>query len=146
MFKFSLEAVLKHRQIREENAARALADITERLSQIQDNLNRLQILQKDEQSVSQQALAKGVPVAEMELSRFREVKLMHEVSSLLRLLKEAEEERLVKEEALLSCVKDRRLLERVREEHLLAYKQESDKSELRELDEIAIVRAARLKK
>ncbi|MCK5679377.1 hypothetical protein KAI46_01030, partial [bacterium] len=111
-----------------------------------DNLNRLQTVQKDEQFVSQKALAKGVPVAEMELSRFREVKLMHEVSALLRLLKETEKERLIKEEALLSCVKDRRLLERVREDHLLAYKQENDKLELRELDEIAVVRAARLKK
>ena len=146
MFKFSLEAVLKHRQIREENAARALTEVTERLLQVKDNLKRLQTLQKDEQLVSQVALERGVPVAEMELSRFREVKLMHEVNALMRLVEDTEKERLIKEEVLLACVKDRRLLERVREEHFLAYKQKNEKLELRNIDEIAVIRAARLKK
>ena len=146
MFKFSLEAVLKHRQIREESAARELSEVTERLLQITENLKRLQIVQRDEQIVSQEALEVGVPVAEMELSRFREVKLMHEINALMQLSRDTETERLNKEEALLACVKDRRLLERVREEHLLAYKQKNEKLELRSLDEIAIIRAARLKK
>jgi len=146
MFKFSLEAVLKHRQIREESAARELSEVTERLLQVTENLKRLQIVQRDEQIVSQEALEVGVPVAEMELSRFREVKLMHEINALMQLRRDTEKERLNKEEALLACVKDRRLLERVREEHLLAYKQKNEKLELRSLDEIAIIRAARLKK
>ena len=146
MFKFSLEAVLRHRQIREENAARTLSEVTERLQQVYDNLKRLQALQKEELLDSQAALEKGVPVAEMELSRFREVKLMHEVVTAKRLAEDTAKERLMKEEELLSCVKDRRLLERVREKHFLAYKLESEKLELKSLDEIAVIRAARLKK
>ena len=146
MFKFSLEAVLKHRQIREENASRALAEVTERLQRARNNFNRLQTLREGELLASQAALEKGVPVAEMELSRFREIKLMHEVDEAGRLAEDTAKERLIKEEELLSCVKDRRLLERVREHHFLAYKQENEKLELRSLDEIAVIRAARLKK
>ncbi|MCD6430997.1 MAG: flagellar FliJ family protein [Deltaproteobacteria bacterium] len=146
MFKFSLEAVLKHRQIREENASRALTEVTERLQRVRDNFNRLQTLREGELLVSQAALEKGVPVAEMELSRFCEIKLMHEVDAAGRLAEDTAKERLIKEEELLSCVKDRRLLERVREHHFLAYKQENEKLELRNLDEIAVIRAARLKK
>ncbi len=146
MFKFSLEAVLKHRQIREENAARALVEVTERLQQVHDNLKHLRALQESELCDSQAALEKGVPVAEMELSRFREVKLMHEVDAARRLAEDTVKERLIKEGNLLSCVKDRRLLERIREKHFLAYKQDRDKRELKSLDEIAVIRAARLKK
>ncbi len=146
MFKFSLEVVLRHRQIREENAARALTEVTDRLQRVQDNFKRLQTLQKEELLDSQAALEKGMPVAEMELARFHEVKLMHEVNAARGLAEDTAKERLTKEEALLSCVKDRRLLERVREKHFLAYKQESEKLELKSLDEIAIIRAARLKK
>lgn len=146
MFKFSLEAVLKHRHIREENASLALAEVTERLQRVRDNFNRLQTLREGELLASQAALEKGVPVAEMELSRFREIKLMHEVDAAGRLAEDTAKERLIKEEELLSCVKDRRLLERVREHHFLAYKQENEKLELRSLDEIAVIRAARLKK
>ncbi len=146
MFKFSLEAVLKHRQIREENAARALAEVTERLQQVNDNFNRLKTLREGELLASQATLEKGVPVAEMELFRFREIKLMHEVDAAGRLVEATTKERVIKEEELLTCVKDRRLLERVREHHSLAYKQENEKLELRALDEIAVIRAARLKK
>ncbi|MBN2808424.1 MAG: flagellar FliJ family protein [Deltaproteobacteria bacterium] len=146
MFKFSLEAVLKHRKIRETNAARALAEVTARLRLIEDKLRSLQQLQQDEEALSQVALNKGVLVAEMELYRFREVKLIHEVAELARQAEEAERERSHKEKALLECIKDRRLLERVREEHFLIYKEENEKLERRELDEIAIVRAARLEK
>ena len=146
MFKFSLEVVLRHRQIREENAARALTEVTDRLQRVQYDFKHLQTLQEEERLSSQAALEKGVPVAEMELARFHEVKLMHEVNAARCLVEDTAKERLVKEEELLSCVKDRRLLERVREKHLLAYKQESEKLELKNLDEIAIIRAARLKK
>ena len=146
MFKFSLEVVLRHRQIREENAARVLVEVVERLQQVQERFKSLQALQEEELLDSQAALKKGVPVAEMELARFREVKLMHEVDAARRLMGDTEKERLVKEEELLVCVKERRLLERVREKHLEAYKLENEKLELRSLDEIAIIRAARLKK
>ncbi len=146
MFKFSLETVLKHRQIREERAASALVEVTERLQQLYENLKQLQILQKDELNSSLMALEKGVPISEMELSRFCEVKLMHEISALTHLVQDTEKEKLEKKEELLSRVKDRRLLERLREEHFLAYKQENEKLELRSLDEIAIIRAACLKK
>ncbi len=146
MFKFSLETVLKHRQVREENASIVLTEVTERLQQLRDNLKRLQALQKDELNSSQVALERGVPIAEMELFRFREVKVMHEISALVHLAQDTEKERLEKEEELLSRVKDRRLLERLREDHFLAYKQKNEKLELRSLDEIAVIRAARLKK
>ncbi len=146
MFKFSLEVVLKHRLIREENAALALAEVTEQLRQVQDTFKHLQALQSGELLDSQAALKKGLPVEEMELARFREVKLMHEVNAARHLVEETAKERSAKEEALLICVKERRLLERVREKHFQAYKLESDKLELRNLDEIAVIRAARLKK
>ncbi|MCD6533461.1 MAG: flagellar FliJ family protein [Deltaproteobacteria bacterium] len=146
MFKFSLEAVLKHRLIREENAARVLSEVTEQLRQVQESFLRLQVLQGEELLKSQAALVKGVPVEEMELARFREVKLMHEVNAARKLVEDTAKERLAKEEELLSCVKERRLLEKVREKHFQAYKLESDKLELRNLDEIAVIRAARLKK
>ncbi|MEA3333652.1 MAG: flagellar FliJ family protein [Pseudomonadota bacterium] len=146
MFKFSLEVVLKHRLVREENAARELAEVTERLQQIQDKFKHLQTLQKAELHDSQVALEKGVAVAEMELDRFREVKLMHEVDAVRHLVEDTFRERLIKEEELLVCVKERRLLERVREKHFQAYKLEVEKLELRNLDEIAVIRAARQKK
>ena len=146
MFKFSLEVVLRHRRIREENAARALTEVTDRLQRVQDNFKRLQTLQEEELLDSQAALEKGIPVAEMELARFHEVKLMHEVNAARCLAEDTAKERSTKEEELLSCVKERRLLERVREKHFMAYKQESEKLELKSLDEIAIIRAARLKK
>ncbi|MCK5540955.1 MAG: hypothetical protein KAI69_08490, partial [Deltaproteobacteria bacterium] len=117
MFKFSLEAVLKHRRVREENTACALSEVTARLQQVRENLKRLQTLRKAEFIDSQAALERGVPVAEMELSRFREVKLMHAVDTAGRLVEDTAKERSVKEDELLSCVKDRRLLERVREKH-----------------------------
>ena len=146
MFKFSLEVVLRHRQIREENAARALTEVTDRLQRVQDNFKRLQTLQEEELLDSQAALEKGIPVAEMELVRFHEFKFMHEVNAARCLAEDTAKERSTKEEELLSCVKERRLLERVREKHFMAYKQESEKLELKSLDEIAIIRAARLKK
>ena len=146
MFKFSLEAVLKHRLIREENAARVLSEVTEQLRQVQESFLRMQALQGEELLKSQAVLVKGVPVAEMELARFHEVKLMHEVNAARQLVEDTAKERLAKEEELLSCVKERRLLEKVREKHFQAYKLESDKLELRNLDEIAVIRAARLKK
>ena len=146
MFKFSLEAVLRHRRVREENAACALSEVTARLQQVRENLKRLQALRKAEFVDSQAALERGVLVAEMELSRFREVKLMHAVDTAGRLVEDTAKERSVKEGELLACVKDRRLLERVREKHFQDYKQEIDKLERRSLDEIAIIRAARLKK
>lgn len=146
MFKFSLETVLKHRHVREENAARALAEVAERLLQVQDRLKHLQALQGEVSLDSQTALERGVPVAEMELARFREVKLMHEVDAARRLVEDTAKERSIKGEELLVCVKERRLLERVREKHFQAYKQESEKLELRSLDEIAVIRAARRKK
>ena len=146
MFKFSLEAVLRHRRVREENAACELSEVTARLQQVRENLMRLQALRKAEFVGSQAALERGVLVAEMELSRFREVKLMHAVGTAGRLVEDTAKERSAKEGELLACVKDRRLLERVREKHFQDYKQEIDKLERRSLDEIAIIRAVRLKK
>ena len=146
MFKFSLETVLKHRQIREENASLALTEVTERLRQLRDKLKRLQALQKVELSNSQVALERGVPIVEMELFRFREVKMMYEINALQLLAQDTESEKVEKTAELLSRVKERRLLERLREEHFLAYRHKNDKLELRSLDEIAVIRAARLKK
>jgi len=146
MFKFSLETVLKQRRILEENAARALAEVElsfkncrERLAQLESSLVR-------DRQVSLEALAQGLPVAEMELARFREIKQMHEVNTTQELLVAIEQDKALKEAELLARVKDRKLLEKVREQHLQAWHQEQLFLERKDLDEVAIIRAARQRK
>lgn len=145
MFKFSLETVLKQRQILEENAARNLAEVELKLENCRKELDQLVTLREKDLQVSLEALAQGLPVAEMELARFREIKLMHEVNTTLELLAEIERDKVLKEAELLSRVKDRRLLEKIREQHLQEWQREQALLERKNLDEVAIIRAARQK-
>ncbi len=146
MFKFSLETVLKQRRILEENAARALAEVELKLKNGREKLAQLENSQERDRQASFKALAQGLPVAEMELARFREVKLMHEVNLNRELLAATEQDKSLKEAELLARVKDRRLLEKVREQHFQAWQREQMLKERKSLDEVAIVRAARLRK
>ncbi len=146
MFKFSLETVLKQRRILEENAARALAEVEARLESARDKLAELEKSQVKERQKSFAALSQGLPVAEMELARFREVKLMYEVNLNRELLAAIEQDKVVKEAELIARVKDRRLLEKVREQHLQEWRREQELLERKNLDEVAIIRAARQKK
>ncbi len=146
MFKFSLETVLKQRRILEENAARALAEVEAKLEIVQEKLAQLERSQVKDRQMSLEALTKGLPVAEMELARFREVKFMHEVNSNRELLAAIEHDKVVKDAELIACVKDRRLLEKVREQHLQEWRREQELLERKNLDEVAIIRAARQKK
>ena len=146
MFKFSLETVLKQRRILEENAARALAEVESKLEIAREKLAQLESSQVKDRQVSLEALTKGLPVAEMELARFREVKLMHEVNSNRELLLAIERDKAVKDVELLASIKDRRLLEKVREQHLQEWQREQELLERKNLDEVAIIRAARQKK
>jgi flagellar biosynthesis chaperone FliJ len=102
--------------------------------------------QERQRQASLKALAQGLPVAEMELARFREVKLMHEVNSNRELLVTIEQDKALKEAELLARVKDRRLLEKVREQHQQEWQRGQMLQERKSLDEVAIVRAARLRK
>jgi flagellar FliJ protein len=146
MFKFSLETVLKQRRILEENAARALAEVELKLKNGREKLAQMENSQERQRQASLKALAQGLPVAEMELARFREVKLMHEVNSNRELLAMIEQDKALKETELLARVKDRRLLEKVREQHQQEWQRGQMLLERKSLDEVAIVRAARLRK
>jgi len=146
MFKFSLETVLKQRRILEENAARALAEVELSLKNCRERVAKLESSQAIDRQSSLAALAQGLPVAEMELARFREVKLMHEVNLNRELLAAIEQDKALKEAELLARIKDRKLLEKVREQHLQAWQREQVLLERKNLDEVAIVRAARQRK
>ncbi|MCK5679756.1 flagellar FliJ family protein [bacterium] len=136
---------MKQRRVLEENAARAQVEVGERFKRVGEELVRLESLREKELHLSSAALAQGIPVPEMELARFREIKLMHEVNATRNKLAETEQEKAVKEAELISRVKDRRLLEKVREQHFQDWKRENDLQERKDLDEIAIIRAARAK-
>ncbi len=146
MFKFSLETVLKQRRIFEENAARALAEVELSLKNCRERVTQLESSQARDRQASLEALAQGLQVAEMELARFREIKLMHEVNLNRELLAAIEQDKALKEAELIARVKDRRLLEKIREQHLRDWQREQVLLERKNLDEVAIVRAARQSK
>jgi flagellar FliJ protein len=146
MFKFSLETVLKQRRILEKNAARALAEVELKLKNGREKLAQMENSQERQRQASLKALAQGLPVAEMELARFQEIKLMHEVNLNKELLASIIQDKALKETELIARVKDRRLLEKVREQHLQEWQREQVLLERKNLDEVAIIRAARQRK
>lgn len=146
MFKFSLETVLRQRRILEENAARALAEVELKLKSGREELVQFENLQASNRQSSFAAQAQGLPVPEMELARFREVKLMYEVNLKRESLAAIEKDKSLKEAELLARVKDRRLLEKIRERHFEEWQREQLLLERKELDEVAIIRAARQRK
>ncbi len=146
MFNFSLETVLKQRRILEENAARDLAEVELKLKKCREKLAQLESSLVRDRQVSLDALAQGLPVAEMELARFREIKQMHEVNLNRELLVASEQDKALKEAELIARVKDRRLLEKIREQHLHDWQREQMLLERKNLDEVAIIRAARQRK
>jgi len=143
MFKFSLEAVLKQRRIREEQAARLLVEASRALSEARQTYERLRQTLLEVESDNRRLLEQGLPIAEMELRRLREVTLLREVEKARKAVSERRREREEAERQLLARIKDRRLLEQVRERHYQAYIAERERSERLALDEIAIIRAAR---
>jgi flagellar FliJ protein len=143
MFKFSLEAVLKQRRIREEQAARLLVEASRALAESRRALEGLRQALLEVEEDNRGRLEKGVPIAEMELCRLREVNLLQDIEKARQTVKERSRAREEAERQLLNCVKDRRLLERVRERHYEAYKEELERSERLVLDEVAIIKAAR---
>ncbi len=143
MFKFSLEAVLKQRRIREEQAARLLVEASRALSEARQTHERLRQILLEVESDNRRLLELGLPIAEMELRRLREVTLLREVEKARKAVSERRREREEAERQLLARIKDRRLLEQVRERHYQAYIAERERSERLALDEIAIIRAAR---
>ncbi|HDS16225.1 MAG TPA: hypothetical protein ENN66_06365 [Proteobacteria bacterium] len=141
MFKFSLEAVLKQRRFREQEAARGLAEVTRK---IQLEHEKLKLLSARQQAVRQANLLageNGLPAPEVELARFSEVGLMRELDLLRQTLCELEKNKLLRAQSLRARIKERRVLERVRERHLEEYRREQVRKELHELNEIAVLRS-----
>jgi len=146
MFRFSLETVLKQRRIREERAAREVVLARQARDQAQVELAQLQDRLQEVEAENRRRQEAGLPAAESELCRLREVNLLQEIERARKRLEQAKQAFVAAEKHLLSCVQDRRLLEKVREQHLAAYKQEQNRQERLTLDEVAAVRAAASRK
>ncbi|MBN2705620.1 MAG: flagellar FliJ family protein [Deltaproteobacteria bacterium] len=141
MFKFSLEAVLKQRRFREEEAARGLAEVTRKIQLEHEKLRLLSERQRVVRQANLLAGENGLPAPEVELARFSEVGLMREPDSLRKTLRELEKNKLSRAQSLQARVKERRVLERLRERHLEEYRREEVRKELHELNEIAVLRS-----
>ncbi len=142
MFKFSLETVLKQRKIREEQAARRVVEARQARARAEAELARLRETLRRVEGENREHQAAGLPAAESELCRLREVNLLQQIEEGRRRLSACEKAFEEAEKQLLKCIQDRRLLEKVREHHWEAYKQEADRRERQALDEVAAIRAA----
>lgn len=146
MFKFSLEIVLKQRRIREEQAVAKLAEVKRRRQSQEERLIDLRRRQVDTARQAEEQGALGLSAAEFELIRFQEVKLLGEIKAAGAVLAALQKESEQAEAELVERVKERKLLEKVRERHFQLWQEENNARERREIDEVAVIRAARKEK
>ena len=143
MFKFSLEAVLKVRIRKLEQAQLALAESRRAVAAVEAELSAVERKRRTGKKEMRDRSVKGISADEFILRRMYLNGLRVESRQLREklegCLKAAEKRR----EELVSANKDKKMVERLKEQAYTRYSQEAKTREMKALDEFAVIGFAR---
>jgi len=145
-FRFQLETVLKHRKRLEELAQREFAEaqlaVNKCLQMIEEMYRRSDEVRESIAKTQLEGTASGVEeIRSMELFLQGHRKRIEEMRLRARELMNVAEE---KQERLIAAAQDRKLLDKLKEKKRLAYNEWLKQMESKNLDDLTMVRTARL--
>lgn len=136
-FDFRLEKVMEFKQHKQKENERKLAAVKQAINQQQNKLSEM----NSQRDKCQQAMAEKngpyLDVPEIQTYYLYLVRLTREIIQRMEQIWRLEEDAETKREILLKSAQEKKVLERLREKHYLSYRRELDKSEQKQLDEIA---------
>jgi len=138
MYKFSLEPVLKHRKLLEEDVQKDFAILKRQLFDENESLSNLQQVKNRFSGELQQKQAKNINVSDVLLYTDFIQQVSKEIEKQSGKISETEKSFEQKREELIRAMKNRKTIDRLREKGLKAYAQELSKKEQDLMNEAAI--------
>ena len=138
MYKFSLEPVLKHRKLLEEDLQKDLAVLKRQLFDERERLSNFEQVRDRFSGELQQKQVKSISVSDILLYTDYLQEVSKEIEKQSKKILEAEKRVDQKREELVGAMKNRKIIDRLREKGLKAHVQELSKKEQSLMNEAAI--------
>ena len=138
MYKFSLEPVLKHRKLLEEDLQKDLAVLKRQLFDERERLSNFEQVRDRFSGELQQKQVKSISVSDILLYTDYLQEVSKEIKKQSKKILEAEKRVDQKREELVGAMKNRKTIDRLREKGLEAHVQELSKKEQSLMNEAAI--------
>lgn len=138
MYTFNMQTVLDHRQFIEDNLKKELAEIRERLTTAQRQLESLRRKEMETAAALKQEQATGISSDQVVAFHAYLKRLSGNITRQVDATREIEKQESVKQDALVQAMKKRQILEKLRDKDLDRYNRMMLKKEMNFIDEIAV--------